>query len=109
MNHTDAVVPDARDSSYTGLPPIPYHHSSLTNGLPAVFGGKAFEGTTLLQLDRYPVRITNSAGLYRAWYEPRERFTKADGEVLFRATLKSDRGKPDSLTPGCYTLGASLS
>ena len=42
MNHTDAVVPDAKDSSSSGLPHIPYGHPGLSNGLP-VYGSKTFD------------------------------------------------------------------
>lgn len=42
MNHSDAVVPDAREAGTNGLPYIPFSHTGMPAGY-ALLGGKAME------------------------------------------------------------------
>lgn len=42
MNHSDAVVPDARDNAANGLPYIPFTHAAIPTGF-NLLGGKPME------------------------------------------------------------------
>ena len=42
MNHSDAVVPDARENGTNGLPYIPFSHTGMPAGF-AILGGKSTE------------------------------------------------------------------
>ncbi len=70
MNHSDAVVPDAREAGTNGLPYIPFSHTGMPAGY-AMLGGKPIEQSGAIIRASYsetPVKYSNNvAHAYKVW------------------------------------------